>query len=621
MKACVVLIIAVLVVPLSGEVPPMMNYQGRLTDVSGDPVPDSNYTMVFTIYRDSTGSVQIWTETQEGVPVQDGFFTVLLGSVNPIPRDVFGKIRWLGVQIPPDPEFDPLMPIVSVGNAFYSTYADTAVYSVHSSPDGDWEIEGDTVYRLTGRVGIGTSNPRAKLEVAPSDSYGVFIGNADFAGLRIGNQSRYGIYVDSVNWYGLRIESAGFNGILIDSAGYDGYGVVKAGDHGFHVYKANQNGLLVDTAGWYGLRVKYTHWDGVYVDSARDDGITLMGVGDDGLYIKNAGDHGINIENASTGILLDSITGDGVRISHAESLGLYVEDCYMGVKVSNAQNWGIHLDQPAAGILIEEPQGEGIGILNAQTGINIHYTEGNAIEAHSSGGIGGRFENYVDTIPTLWVQKWYAGPGHILAIFSSGMYEVADFIFYTDGNAYADGGWYTMKKSSKGEYEAFSSVQAERQELIAHGTGKLADGIAHIRFSSSFSEFLTEEEPVEITVTPVGSYSGLYIAERSREGFTVKSGAGDPNCEFTWIAIGVERGKETRERPANVEKIGRKGGMVRNQMFKEMEQRRAPSKETTGEMMPVPGVEETGRNIEMGRAEKGLKEKKEHDLGEVGPGK
>jgi len=505
MKVCVMLMVAVLVVPLSGEVPSLMNYQGRLTDASGDPVPDSNYTMIFTIYRDSTGSVPIWTETQDGVPVQDGFFTVLLGSVNPIPRSAFGRIRWLGIQIPPDPEFEPLMPIVSVGNAFYSTYADTAVYSVHSSPDGDWEIEGDTVYRLTGRVGIGTSNPRAKLEVAPSDSYGVFIGNADFAGLRIGNQSRYGIYIDSVNWYGLRIKSAGFNGVLIDSAGYDGYGVVKAGDHGFHVYKANQNGLLVDTAGWYGLRVKYSQWDGVYVDSASDDGITLMGVGDDGLYIKNAGDHGINIENASTGILLDSITGDGVRISHAASRGLYVEDCFMGVKVSNAQNWGIHLDQPAAGILIEDAQGEGIGILNAQTGINIHYTEGVAIEAHSSGGIGGRFENYVDTIPTLWVQKWYAGPGHILAVFSSSMYEVADFVFYTDGNAYAAGGWYTMKKSSKGEYEAFSSVQAERQELIAHGTGKLTDGIAHIRFSSSFSEFLTEEEPVE--TLPVSRYT------------------------------------------------------------------------------------------------------------------
>ncbi len=612
------LMVAVLVVPLSGEVPSLMNYQGRLTDASGDPVPDSNYTMIFTIYRDSTGSVPIWTETQDGVPVQDGFFTVLLGSVNPIPRSAFGRIRWLGIQIPPDPEFEPLMPIVSVGNAFYSTYADTAVYSVHSSPDGDWEIEGDTVYRLTGRVGIGTSNPRAKLEVAPSDSYGVFIGNADFAGLRIGNQSRYGIYIDSVNWYGLRIKSAGFNGVLIDSAGYDGYGVVKAGDHGFHVYKANQNGLLVDTAGWYGLRVKYSQWDGVYVDSASDDGITLMGVGDDGLYIKNAGDHGINIENASTGILLDSITGDGVRISHAASRGLYVEDCFMGVKVSNAQNWGIHLDQPAAGILIEEPQGEGIGILNAQTGINIHYTEGDAIEAHSSGGIGGRFENYVDTIPTLWVQKWYAGPGHILAVFSSSMYEVADFVFYTDGNAYAAGGWYTMKKSSRGEYEAFSSVQAERQELIAHGTGKLTDGIAHIRFSSSFSEFLTEEEPVEITVTPVGSYSGLYIAERSREGFTVKSGAGDPNCEFTWIAIGVERGKETRERPANVGEIGGKSGDMRNRVAKETKGRRAASKEIAGKKKYVSTKEEVRRNLGTSRADDRLKEEMEPALREVG---
>jgi len=618
MKVCVMLMVAVLVVPLSGEVPSLMNYQGRLTDASGDPVPDSNYTMIFTIYRDSTGSVPIWTETQDGVPVQDGFFTVLLGSVNPIPRSAFGRIRWLGIQIPPDPEFEPLMPIVSVGNAFYSTYADTAVYSVHSSPDGDWEIEGDTVYRLTGRVGIGTSNPRAKLEVAPSDSYGVFIGNADFAGLRIGNQSRYGIYIDSVNWYGLRIKSAGFNGVLIDSAGYDGYGVVKAGDHGFHVYKANQNGLLVDTAGWYGLRVKYSQWDGVYVDSASDDGITLMGVGDDGLYIKNAGDHGINIENASTGILLDSITGDGVRISHAASRGLYVEDCFMGVKVSNAQNWGIHLDQPAAGILIEDAQGEGIGILNAQTGINIHYTEGVAIEAHSSGGIGGRFENYVDTIPTLWVQKWYAGPGHILAVFSSSMYEVADFVFYTDGNAYAAGGWYTMKKSSKGEYEAFSSVQAERQELIAHGTGKLTDGIAHIRFSSSFSEFLTEEEPVEITVTPVGSYSGLYIAERSREGFTVKSGAGDPNCEFTWIAIGVERGKERRENPVNVNKIGGKSGDMRNRVAKETKGRRAASKEIAGKKKYVSTKEEVRRNLGTSRADDRLKEEMEPALREVG---
>jgi hypothetical protein len=32
------------------EVPQMINYQGRLTDSTGAPVPDSNYQITFTIY-------------------------------------------------------------------------------------------------------------------------------------------------------------------------------------------------------------------------------------------------------------------------------------------------------------------------------------------------------------------------------------------------------------------------------------------------------------------------------------------------------------------------------------------------------------------------------------------
>ncbi|RKY93966.1 MAG: hypothetical protein DRQ06_05925, partial [Candidatus Hydrothermota bacterium] len=172
--------------------------------------------------------------------------------------------------------------------------------------------------------------------------------------------------------------------------------------------------------------------------------------------------------------------------------------------------------------------------------------------------------------------------------------------------------------SSKGEYEAFSSVQAERQELIAHGTGKLTDGIAHIRFSSSFSEFLTEKEPIEITVTPVGSYSGLYIAERSRDGFMVKSGAGDPNCEFTWMAIGVEKGKERQERPANVEEIGRRK-MGKNRILRETGERRAPFKELIGEAGKVPAKGEKRRTIEMSRARDRIEEEMEPALREVVP--
>ena len=37
----------------TADVPQMINYQGRLTDTEGKPVPDSNYVVTFRIYEDS----------------------------------------------------------------------------------------------------------------------------------------------------------------------------------------------------------------------------------------------------------------------------------------------------------------------------------------------------------------------------------------------------------------------------------------------------------------------------------------------------------------------------------------------------------------------------------------
>jgi hypothetical protein len=45
-------------------------------------------------------------------------------------------------------------------------------------------------------------------------------------------------------------------------------------------------------------------------------------------------------------------------------------------------------------------------------------------------------------------------------------------------------------------------------------------------------------------VTPVGSWSGIYVAEIRSDGFLVKSGAGDPNAEFKWIAVAERKGYE-----------------------------------------------------------------------------
>lgn len=70
--------------------PSTMNFQGRLTDTSGNIVANGSYNVKFTIYN--AGSSAIWTETRETtnrVVVANGLFSVQLGSVTPITPALF----------------------------------------------------------------------------------------------------------------------------------------------------------------------------------------------------------------------------------------------------------------------------------------------------------------------------------------------------------------------------------------------------------------------------------------------------------------------------------------------------------------------------------------------------
>ena len=119
----------------------MINYQGKLTTPEGALIVDT-LSVVFTIYDAATGGTAFWTETQATVIVEKGIFSVLLGSVNPIPDSVFtGDVRYLGVKVEADPEMNPRKEIVSVGYAYKSEYSDTAEFSFYGAPDDDWDLE------------------------------------------------------------------------------------------------------------------------------------------------------------------------------------------------------------------------------------------------------------------------------------------------------------------------------------------------------------------------------------------------------------------------------------------------------------------------------------------------
>jgi len=108
------LIILLLTISIHADVPQVMNYQGRLTDLGGNPVADGSYSIIFSIYDAATAGNSKWTETQS-ITTSDGLFAVLLGTVNPIIDTVFnGTTRYLSLEVAGDPELIPRTALVTV---------------------------------------------------------------------------------------------------------------------------------------------------------------------------------------------------------------------------------------------------------------------------------------------------------------------------------------------------------------------------------------------------------------------------------------------------------------------------------------------------------------------------
>lgn len=103
----------------------IMSYQAQLMDNVNNPVPDDNYSLVFTVWDHPVTGTMVWSEEQS-VETSGGFFQVNLGRVNPLDPDVFGGTtnpagRWIQIQVGDD---DPMIPRIELGVnpfAFIST--------------------------------------------------------------------------------------------------------------------------------------------------------------------------------------------------------------------------------------------------------------------------------------------------------------------------------------------------------------------------------------------------------------------------------------------------------------------------------------------------------------------
>jgi len=146
-------------------IPRMLSYQGKLLDAGGNPVTDTTYSVLFSLYTVPGGGGAFWSETQT-VRTGRGLFSVLLGSVTPIATLPDAGALYLGMKVGADPEMTPRLRIVSSAYAYLTERAanadllqgrDTSYFlrSGQPVPSDDW-VRGapDSVLYTIRRLGI-----------------------------------------------------------------------------------------------------------------------------------------------------------------------------------------------------------------------------------------------------------------------------------------------------------------------------------------------------------------------------------------------------------------------------------------------------------------------------------
>ncbi len=103
--------------------PNVMTYQGHLLDAGGDPVPDGTYAMTFELWNAPTEGTRLWGAENQDVAVQDGFFSVLLGTVDPIDPADLDSTTYLGITV----EGETLLPRQQLASVAFALASSEAV--------------------------------------------------------------------------------------------------------------------------------------------------------------------------------------------------------------------------------------------------------------------------------------------------------------------------------------------------------------------------------------------------------------------------------------------------------------------------------------------------------------
>ena len=122
--------------PALAQIPATISYQGIVTDDTGQPLTGGTRPMTFSLFDVATGGTPLWSETHPAVAIDQGLFSVRLGTNTPLTLP-FTRSYWLGVTISGGGELSPRTELTSSAYTFRAMKADSAMAIVRDAVGGE----------------------------------------------------------------------------------------------------------------------------------------------------------------------------------------------------------------------------------------------------------------------------------------------------------------------------------------------------------------------------------------------------------------------------------------------------------------------------------------------------
>ncbi|MCB2221641.1 MAG: hypothetical protein KQI35_14690 [Bacteroidetes bacterium] len=415
-----------------------------------------------------------------------------------------------------------------------------------------------------GHIGIGNINPASLLDIDGdlridySDNFNAFkaYGNTPFAMAYVENNYEG-------NSWGI---SAGMNN---SSAGTSSYGLYGWNDGtGYGVYGKNSNAGGIGTYGINTVANNYGYFGsasyGVYGEYSNGN-YGFIGSSSYGIYGRNinnnygyigGSDYSIYAALNTTDVNNWAIYGYGVHGTAAIGTS-YTQGSTIG-GVQGYNYWGNAYTFGVAGYSYLD-YGRSGGCFGANYGGNIW----GAMAYKNSGNIsyGGYFTSYTTGSGKDSQPQINNGIGAYGDLFGADIHgkvygafiEGENYATYAKGNSFHSGLDIHLQENGTNQNTVLYTSVATDATIQTSGYATISNGKANINFDQNFAQAVSENEPIIVTVTPMGNSNGVYLSQVDKSGFSVvENNNGKSNVTVSYIAIGKRKGYENPQLPQEV---------------------------------------------------------------------